>query len=114
MKKKVTSKNSTNKIYRMGYKPEYCEMIIRHSEEGGNIEEFAAKINVHKRRLSYWSNEYPEFRQAKETAKLKYIAYWVELRRKFVQRKFKYTRFLFLMIGAFGYQNPHRPSKPET
>lgn len=104
-------KMNNNRVYKTIYKPEFCEMLIKHSEEGGNFMEFAAKVNVSLCSVIKWTKKYPEFKKAKEIAELKYKAYWKDLYRNHKQRKFHYWEFLFVMVNAFGYQNPNRPPK---
>jgi hypothetical protein len=100
-----------NRAYKTGYRPEYCGMIIKHAEEGRNLAEFAAKLNITFSTLKRWVKAYPEFKKAKETAKLKHAAYWEELKRNAAQKQFTYPKFLFVMVSTFGYRNPKRPPK---
>lgn len=114
MEKGVTSATYNERIYQTGYRREYCEMIIKYAEEGKNVGEFAAKVNVCHGTVVFWATRYPEFRKAKETAKLRYKAYWEELKRTSAERKFRYTEFLFMMVGNFGYRNPHNSPKSKV
>jgi transposase-like protein len=55
------------------YKPEYCELLIKHAEEGYSFESFAGRIGVTPKTLYNWEQEHPEFLQAKTVAKHKML-----------------------------------------
>ena len=55
------------------YKPEYCELLIQHSEEGFSFESFAGRIGVTPKTIYNWEQKYPEFLQAKTIAKQKML-----------------------------------------
>lgn len=46
------------------YKPEYCDMFIKHLKAGGFIEGFCLIIDTHKETLLDWTTKYPEFSDA--------------------------------------------------
>lgn len=48
------------------YKPEYCQMLIRHFEQGLSFESFAGVISVGRTTIHRWRDENPDFKQAYE------------------------------------------------
>lgn len=52
-----------------GYRPEYCEEIVRFCEAGGFVEGFACKIGVHLDTLKEWAKVHKEFSSAYKRAK---------------------------------------------
>lgn len=50
------------------YKPEYCEMLLQHCEEGYTFEAFAGRLRVCTQTLYNWEKEHPEFLEAKKAA----------------------------------------------
>lgn len=49
------------------YKPEYCELLAAHFEEGFSYESFAGVVGVAKQTLYNWEEAHPEFLDAKKT-----------------------------------------------
>lgn len=49
------------------YKPEYCEMLKKHMEQGLSFESFGAKIGKGRTTLYEWVEEHQDFRDAKQT-----------------------------------------------
>lgn len=47
------------------YKPEYCQMLIKHMEEGSSFWSFAGVVSVCFDTLSEWTKVHPEFSEAK-------------------------------------------------
>lgn len=72
-KKKTTKKKTTKK--KAGrptkYKPEYCELLIKHMSEGLSFESFGGTVNVHDGTLFEWCEAYPDFKEAKRVGKYK-------------------------------------------
>lgn len=58
------------------YRPEYCEMIIKHMEDGSSVSSFAASINVARSTITQWAGVHPEFMAALQVAKAKCAAWW--------------------------------------
>lgn len=48
------------------YKPEYCEMLIKHMEKGGTVKEFSENLGLTQSTINKWSSRYPEFSKAKD------------------------------------------------
>jgi hypothetical protein len=53
------------------YKPEYCDLLIRHMSKGLSFDSFGAKANCGKTTLYEWVKKYPEFAEAKKKATAK-------------------------------------------
>lgn len=58
------------------YRPEYCQMIIDHMEDGASVVSFAASISVARSTITEWANVHPEFSVALNTGKAKCAAWW--------------------------------------
>lgn len=66
------------------YRPEYCEMLVKHMAEGLSFESFAGVIGATKKTLYNWSDANPEFLHAKETGTEKCRVFWEKLGRDYV------------------------------
>jgi len=59
------------------YDPAYCERVLELGEQGCSVVEMAADIGVARTTLErLWPEQYPEFMQALEQARLKSQAWW--------------------------------------
>lgn len=63
------------------YKPEYCEAVIKHMENGASLTSFAAEINCARSTINVWMECQPEFSEAVKIAKSKCAAWWEKLGR---------------------------------
>lgn len=63
------------------YKPEYCDAVIQHMENGASITSFAASIDVARSTINEWISKHPEFSDAVKIAKAKCAAWWESLGR---------------------------------
>lgn len=61
------------------YKPEYCQMLIEHMNEGYSFASFAAKCDVCEDTLYEWAKVHPKFSEAKRIARTKGMLRWEEL-----------------------------------
>ena len=59
------------------YKPEYCEQLIKHMQDGFSYESFAASIGTHRSTLYNWEKQYPEFLDTKKIA-MEMCQFWWE------------------------------------
>lgn len=57
------------------YKPEYCEAVIKHMSEGNSFWSFAADCDVSMETLSNWTQQYPEFLEAKKIGYAKLLKF---------------------------------------
>jgi hypothetical protein len=58
------------------YRPEYCEMLVKHMASGLSFDTFAAVIDVNLDTLYEWAKVHPAFSEAKKTAFLKNLHFW--------------------------------------
>lgn len=63
------------------YKPEYCDAVIQHMENGASLTSFAASIDVARSSINEWISKHPEFSDAVKIAKAKCAAWWESLGR---------------------------------
>lgn len=66
------------------YKPEYCEMLIKHMSQGLSFESFGAVIGVHRATVFDWAKDgnelkYPGFSDAKKIAQDKCRLFWEKI-----------------------------------
>jgi len=64
------------------YKPEYCEAVIKHMNEGASLTSFAASIDVSRSRINEWMEAHEEFQEAVKVAKSKCAYWWESVGRK--------------------------------
>lgn len=50
------------------FKPEYCQQLIEHMEEGYSFESFAGRVKKSRATIYNWLDAQPEFLDAKNTA----------------------------------------------
>lgn len=64
------------------YKPEYCELLIKHMKMGKSFQSFPSSIYAYDKQmigmttLYDWENKYPEFKEAKELAMQEALSYF--------------------------------------
>lgn len=58
------------------YKPEYCEMLVEHMENGLSFESFAGTIDVSREVLYDWEKVHEEFLHAKKRGFAKCQLWW--------------------------------------
>lgn len=58
------------------YKPEYCQLLIEHMSKGFSFEAFAALVNASKQTVYNWTEQFPEFMDAKEIAFERSRLFW--------------------------------------
>lgn len=87
------------------FKPEYCQMLLRHCSRGYSFQSFAAGINVQTATLEEWAQEYPEFEAAMRIAELKQKMYWENLAVKACRKRFSVSIFRYF-IGKQADTNP--------
>ena len=61
------------------YKPEYCDLLIKHMSQGKSLATFGAVVGVSRNAIYEWIDRYPEFAEAKEQASQK-CQEWFEQR----------------------------------
>jgi hypothetical protein len=60
------------------YKPEYCDMIIKHMRTGKSLASFAMSIDVNRDSLQEWGKVHPNFSVAMKKAKDYCEVFWEE------------------------------------
>lgn len=60
------------------YRPEYCEMLIKHMEKGLSYQTFGGTINAARSTVYGWEEQHPEFREAKQVALMRAQAFFEE------------------------------------
>jgi transposase len=58
------------------FKPEYCNMLIKHMSEGLSFKSFAGLVNVNLDTLYNWEQLFPEFSESKEIGLQKARYFW--------------------------------------
>jgi hypothetical protein len=88
------------------YKPEYCEMLIKHMANGFSFESFAALIDISGSSTYEWIKDYPDFADAKRTGTKKSL-HWFEkaAQHQIVKGKGHASTLIFFMKNRFGWQD---------
>lgn len=60
----------------MDYKPDLCEKLKIHCENGKSLESFCAVIRVSPKVITEWYLEYPDFKEAVEMAPCLELYFW--------------------------------------
>jgi hypothetical protein len=63
------------------YKPEFCEMLVAHMEQGFSFDSFPAKIDIARSTMYKWFDEIPEFQNARELGEAKSMQFYETLLR---------------------------------
>ena len=90
------------------YKAEYCEMLVKHMEEGLSFESFGAKANVSRDTLYTWEKKYEEFAEAKKKGKTKCLEFWESMGRSGAAGKlpgFNAAAWIFNMKNRFMWRD---------
>lgn len=89
------------------YKPEYCEQLIEHMSQGLSFESFAGRINTTKQTLYTWTQQYPDFLDAKKRGEEKSREVWEKMGMKgmWSGKKFNPTVWIFNMKNRFGWRD---------
>ena len=61
------------------YKPEYCDMLIRHMRSGLSFESFAGVVGVSKQTIYDWEKVNPEFLDAKKKGAALSNLFWEKI-----------------------------------
>jgi hypothetical protein len=57
------------------YKPEYCELLIKHMAQGNSFESFAADCDCSFESLYEWARVHPDFSEAKKIGMTKLLKF---------------------------------------
>jgi transposase len=103
--KKITSEKK--KVGRpSGYKPEYCQTVLKEMRDGASIEEVAYELKVFKSTLYSWMDNYPEFSDAIKNGVEFSEGWWRKEGRKNIRNKdFNSTLWYMNMKNRFGWKD---------
>jgi len=92
------------------YKEEYCDLLIKHMSGGLSFESFAGLPNVraHRQILYKWTDEYPEFAQAKKEGVDASLLWWENLGQGAITGQvpgFNAATYIFTMKNKFGWRD---------
>lgn len=92
------------------YEPGFCEMLIAHMEQGFSFESFAGVLRVSKQTIYNWSEEFPEFLDAKRQGTELSRLWWEKTGHNgmFMGGKdnpFNSTIWVFSMKNRFGWRD---------
>lgn len=90
------------------YRPEYCQMLIRHMSEGLSFESFAAITDQCRETLYDWIQKYPDFLHAKKKGVERCQLFWEKLGRAGAAGKVPYfnnATWIFNMKNRFGWRD---------
>lgn len=103
------------------YDPIYCEMLLKHMEDGLSFEAFAGVAGCCEKTLYNWEKEHPEFLQAKNIGKAKSRLFWEETGIKglhnetikdddgmTITRSINATMWIFNMKNRFGWRDKQK------
>lgn len=99
------------------YKPEYCDQLVAHMEEGLSFRAFAATVNVGRKTLYRWVKAHPEFKEAKEIAEEKAILFWERLALKMIRGQIRGGQaavLIYTMKARFQLWDQPKPVKGDN
>lgn len=97
---------------RAEFKPEYCDMVIKHMERGFSFESFAGVLGCSKELLYSFVERHPEFADAKREAFERSRLFWENIAIDNIvehnipgegSRKLNSTAWIFNMKNRFGW-----------
>jgi hypothetical protein len=98
------------------YRPEYCEMLIKHmGDEGLSFEAFAGVVKKDRDTLYQWEKRYPDFADAKKKATALNLLFWEKIGITGMAGKlprFNVVAWIFSMKNRHGYRNDPAVDKP--
>ncbi len=91
------------------YKPEFCERLIDYMSEGLSFDSFGAEVNASRPTLYAWTNEYPEFAQAKQMGEVMCQQWWEKagIKGMLSGKEFNAVTWIFNMKNRFKWQDRH-------
>lgn len=90
------------------YKPEYCEMLIKHMSSGLPYETFAAEVDASREVLYDWEKAHPEFLHAKKKGRAAQYKFLAMVGRNAMAGKvpgFNATAWVFFMKNCCGWKD---------
>lgn len=95
------------------YKPEYCEMLLEHMEQGFSLESFAGKLRVSRETLYEWMRVHADFSDTVKIAKGLSQYKWEELGREMMMGRAPGSvpsLYMFNMKNRFGWADQPKES----
>jgi len=98
------------------YKPEYCEMLLKHMGQGLSYQSFAAIVDVDADTLYNWEKLHPEFSDTKKRAFSKCLLRWEQIgltgtlginTKDNKLGAFNSTAWIFNMKNRFNWRDKH-------
>ena len=92
------------------YDPKYCEMLINHYAQGGTFESFGGVIEVVKQTLYNWTEQHPEFLDAKRIGVQKHLNKMLNIAHEHMVHSFQGERldhqtWKFMMKNIHGWKD---------
>jgi len=90
------------------YKPEFCQMLLEHMNQGLSFESFGGVVGACEKTLYNWVEENPEFLQAKGMGRQKSLLWWEKVNAAHALGKIKTgsANVVFTMKCRFGWREP--------
>lgn len=98
------------------YKPEYCEMLLEHMEQGFSLESFAGKVRVSRDTLYEWIKVHKEFSDTVSVAKSLSQYKWEELGREMMMGRAPGSvpsLYMFNMKNRFGWADQPKEAEED-
>ncbi len=92
------------------YKPEYCQMLIKHMSEGLSFKTFGVEINVDEDTLFEWCNKHKEFSESKRIGRRAQESFYEKFGRSAMAGKiknFNATAFVWMTKNMIGWRDKH-------
>lgn len=82
------------------YRKEFCELLIKHMEDGGSFDAFVSTCRADKTQMYRWLDRHPEFRHAKERGELLAYAFWERKGREIMLGELKSSTETFEIVDG--------------
>ena len=91
------------------YRQEYCDLLVKHMEDGLSFESFAGVVHVDRDTIYEWANKHKEFSDAKKRGQALCQIWWESKGKEGLftgkDEKFNATVWLFNMKNRFGWRD---------
>jgi hypothetical protein len=101
------------------YKEKFCKEIVEHMADGKSFETFAARVSVSKATIYAWLEKYPDFKEAREVALMKCLAWWEKQAMEHLieitgpgNKKLNVGLYFINMRNRFGWKGNNAPDAP--
>lgn len=93
------------------YKPEFCDLLIKHMADGLSFESFAAVVKVNRTTLWDWVKAHEDFREAKAEGLDENLLFYEKIGRAGMMGKlpgFNITAWIFNMKNRHGWRDKQK------